>query len=89
VKQFTEQELENLLNVEYTKGHDEGFNDGYSMGSHDTSFQYRKRLANQRRELRRLNKKIEYLHMAFKAGAAVFDDRVAVEMKMKQQRRAA
>lgn len=85
MKQFTEAELADKLR----EANEAGFNDGYAMGSHDTSFQYRKRLTNQRRELRRLNKKIEYLHMAFKAGAAVFNDRVAVELKMEQNRRAA
>ena len=84
MKQFTEAELQEALDAE--------FRAGYAVGFHDSQYHQRKKLANQRRELRRLNKKIEYLHVAFKAGAAVFNDRVAVELKMKElekQRRAA
>lgn len=74
MKQFTEAELQDTLDAE--------FKAGYAVGFHDAQYQHRKKLANQRRELRRLNRRLEAMQKG--AHMLVYAERYKINCQLSQ-----
>lgn len=68
MKQFTEAELKELVDQAKDEGFGEGYNAGFANGEQWTNYNIRGKVANQRRELRRLNAKLNEFYNGLKYG---------------------
>lgn len=66
MKQFTEEELTTLIQSVKDQAYDEGFEQGFKCGEQYGHYLARGKVANQKRELRRLNQVLTQVYRGFK-----------------------